>query len=62
LIPEVKAERERLGYPTQKPVTLLERIIATSSNEGDIIPGRAGRESWRLFLTHSGPAASERSL
>jgi DNA modification methylase len=29
--------RERLGYPTQKPETLLERIIQVSSNEGDII-------------------------
>jgi site-specific DNA-methyltransferase (adenine-specific) len=28
---------ERLGYPTQKPEALLERIIATSSNEGDVI-------------------------
>lgn len=28
---------ERLGYPTQKPVALLERIIAASSNEGDIV-------------------------
>ncbi len=28
---------ERLGYPTQKPLALLERIIATSSNEGDIV-------------------------
>ncbi len=27
--------QERLGYPTQKPETLLERIIKTSSNEGD---------------------------
>jgi DNA modification methylase len=27
--------RERVGYPTQKPVSLLERIIASSSNEGD---------------------------
>lgn len=26
---------ERLGYPTQKPVTLLERIISASTNEGD---------------------------
>ena len=30
-------EIERLGYPTQKPKALLERIIQTSSNEGDII-------------------------
>src|SRR5262249_27978647 len=29
--------RERLGYPTQKPVALLERIIAASSNEGDVV-------------------------
>ncbi|AWM23461.1 DNA methyltransferase [Sinorhizobium fredii] len=29
--------QERLGYPTQKPVTLLERIIATSSNHGDVV-------------------------
>lgn len=29
--------KERLGYPTQKPVALLERIIAASSKEGDIV-------------------------
>ena len=29
--------RERLGYPTQKPQALLERIIQASSNEGDVI-------------------------
>jgi DNA modification methylase len=28
---------ERTGYPTQKPHSLLERIIKTSSNEGDIV-------------------------
>lgn len=28
---------ERLGYPTQKPIALLERIIEASSNEGDIV-------------------------
>lgn len=28
---------ERLGYPTQKPMKLLERIIRASSNEGDTI-------------------------
>ncbi|WP_197710959.1 DNA methyltransferase [Chromatium okenii] len=28
---------ERLGYPTQKPLALLERIIRASSNEGDVI-------------------------
>lgn len=29
--------KERLGYPTQKPVALLERILAASSNEGDVV-------------------------
>ncbi len=29
--------KERLGWPTQKPIALLERIIATSSNPGDIV-------------------------
>lgn len=30
-------ERERLGYPTQKPLALLERIIRVSSNPGDVV-------------------------
>jgi DNA modification methylase len=29
--------REYLGYPTQKPLALLERIISASSNEGDVV-------------------------
>ena len=29
--------QERLGYPTQKPEALLERIIQASSNEGDVV-------------------------
>jgi DNA modification methylase len=29
--------KERLGYPTQKPLALLERIIAVSSNPGDVL-------------------------
>lgn len=29
--------KERRGYPTQKPVSLLERILAGSSNEGDVV-------------------------
>ncbi len=28
---------ERIGYPTQKPEALLERIILASSNEGDVV-------------------------
>lgn len=31
------AHQERLGYPTQKPLALLERILAASSNEGDVV-------------------------
>jgi DNA modification methylase len=30
-------DAERLGYPTQKPEALLERILKASSNEGDIV-------------------------
>jgi site-specific DNA-methyltransferase (adenine-specific) len=30
-------DKERLGYPTQKPLALLERIIGASSNEGDVV-------------------------
>ena len=29
--------KERIGYPTQKPLALLERIIKASSNEGDMV-------------------------
>lgn len=37
-IPPLSAQsKERVGYPTQKPLTLLERIIKASSNEGDVI-------------------------
>ena len=37
-LPPIHASaQERLGYPTQKPVALLERIISMSSNPGDIV-------------------------
>ena len=37
-IPELNSQaQERLGYPTQKPEALLERIIRASSNEGDMV-------------------------
>lgn len=37
-IPPINSQaQERLGYPTQKPLALLERIIAASSNEGDVV-------------------------
>ena len=34
---QTTSSKERLGYPTQKPVKLLERIIAASSNPGDTV-------------------------
>lgn len=37
-IPPINSQAaERLGYPTQKPLALLERILLASSNEGDVI-------------------------
>jgi len=37
-IPPINSQaQERLGYPTQKPVALLERILQASSNAGDVI-------------------------
>ena len=62
--------KERLGYETQKPVKLLERIIASSSNPGDVIldpfcgcgtsieaAHRLGRQ-W-IGIDISGPAVDE---
>jgi adenine specific DNA methylase Mod len=37
-IPPLNSQaKERLGYPTRKPVALLERIIQASSNPGDVV-------------------------
>jgi DNA modification methylase len=37
-IPPINSQaRERLGYPTQKPVALLERILHASSEKGDLV-------------------------
>ena len=56
---------ERLGYPTQKPLALLERIIEASSNKGDVVldpfcgcgtavhaAQRLGREWIGIDITH----------
>jgi len=37
IFPVDRVRKEMLGYPTQKPEKLLERIIKASSNEGDLI-------------------------
>ena len=37
-VPPLSAQaKERLGYPTQKPVALLERLVAMASNPGDLV-------------------------
>jgi site-specific DNA-methyltransferase (adenine-specific)/adenine-specific DNA-methyltransferase len=36
-VPTGPANKEKVGYPTQKPEALLERIIKVSSNEGDLV-------------------------
>ena len=35
--PLINWDSERLGYPTQKPLELLKRIITASSNEGELV-------------------------
>jgi DNA modification methylase len=35
--PVISGSYERIGYPTQKPLALLERIVRSSSDEGDVI-------------------------
>ena len=35
--PLINLHRERLGYPTQKPRSLYERILQASSNKGDLV-------------------------
>ncbi len=33
----VRSPKERIGYPTQKPIKLLDRIVEASSNPGDVV-------------------------
>ena len=35
--PLINMSKERTGYPTQKPIDLIDRIIEASSNEGDLV-------------------------
>ena len=37
IYPITSLSKERVGYPTQKPLALLERIIAASSDKGDVV-------------------------
>lgn len=66
---------ERLGYPTQKPLALLERIISVSSNPGDIVldpfcgcgtavhaAQKLGRQWIGIDITHLAVSLIERRL
>jgi DNA modification methylase len=66
---------ERLGYPTQKPVALLERVISASSNPGDLVldpfcgcgttvhaAQKLGRQWIGIDITHLAIALIERRL
>ncbi|HWW09996.1 MAG TPA: site-specific DNA-methyltransferase [Candidatus Acidoferrales bacterium] len=59
--------RERTGYPTQKPLAILRRIVAASSRRGDLVvdwcagsgtTGVAAREQGRQFLLIDKSAAA----
>jgi site-specific DNA-methyltransferase (adenine-specific) len=67
--------KERLGYPTQKPLALLERIVSTSSNPGDIVldpfcgcgttvhaAERLGRQWLGIDVTHLAISLIERRM
>ena len=67
--------KERLGYPTQKPLALLERIIKASSNEGDVVldpfcgcgtavhaAQKLGRQWIGIDITHLAISLIERRL
>jgi len=32
-----RSKAERIGYPTQKPEALMDRIVKSASNEGDVV-------------------------
>src|SRR5262249_47248172 len=67
--------KERLGYPTQKPLDLLERIISASSNPGDVVldpfcgcgtavhaAEKLGRRWMGIDITHLAISLIERRL
>lgn len=67
--------QERLGYPTQKPLALLDRIILASTNEGDVVldpfcgcgtavhSAQKNRRNWfGIDITHLAVSLIERRL
>jgi site-specific DNA-methyltransferase (adenine-specific) len=75
-IPPLNSQaQERLGYPTQKPVALLERIISASSKPGDVVldpfcgcgttihaAEKLGREWIGIDITHLAISLIEKRL
>lgn len=75
-IPPINSQaQERLGYPTQKPLALLERIISVSSDDGDIVldpfcgcgtavhaAQKAGRKWIGIDITHLAISLIEKRL
>jgi site-specific DNA-methyltransferase (adenine-specific) len=75
-IPPINSRaQERLGYPTQKPLALLERIIAASTHEGDLVldpfcgcgttvhaAQKLGRRWIGIDITHLAISAIERRM
>lgn len=47
---------ERLGYPTQKPLALLERILKVSSDEGDVVLDPFGPSISGTYEVHGIPS------
>jgi site-specific DNA-methyltransferase (adenine-specific) len=64
----INVSAERTGYPTQKPLVLLERIVAASSNPGDVVldpfcgSGTALLAAQRLGRSWIGMDASEEAV
>ena len=75
-IPPINSQaQERLGYPTQKPLALLERITSASSNPGDVVldpfcgcgtavhaAQKLGRQWIGIDITHLAVSLIERRL
>jgi site-specific DNA-methyltransferase (adenine-specific) len=73
--PLSKNSAERLGYPTQKPIALLERILSASSEPGDLVldpfcgcgtaveaAEKLGRQSIGIDITHLAISLVEKRL
>ena len=58
--PVINTSGERLGYPTQKPIALVERIVTASSKEGDLVLDPFWRFGHRASGSREAGAAVDR--